>query len=46
MRICMSLPEEVVKDLDKVLKRKGYKIRSKGITDALIEYVIRHQSEN
>lgn len=45
MRISMSLPDEIIKDLDEVLKNEGYHSRSNGIADALKEYVINHQKE-
>lgn len=44
MRISMSLPDELVKEFDEVLKKEGYSVRSKGIADALKEYIISHGS--
>jgi CopG family nickel-responsive transcriptional regulator len=41
----MSLPDEILKDVDEVLKKEGYNSRSKGIADALTEYVIHHKTE-
>lgn len=46
MRISMSLPDELVKELDEVLKKEGYNVRSKGISDAIKEYIILHKSKN
>lgn len=43
MRISMSLPDEIINDLDEVLKKEGYNSRSKGIADALKDYVINHE---
>ncbi|MCC7561182.1 MAG: ribbon-helix-helix protein, CopG family [Methanobacterium sp.] len=43
MRISMSLPDELIKDLDEVLKKEGYNSRSEGISDALKEF-INHRS--
>ena len=39
MRIAISLPKKLLNDLDKILKDKGYNSRSKGIRNALEEYV-------
>lgn len=42
MRISMSLPKKLLKDFDEVLKDVGSYSRSKGIRDALNDYIIRH----
>ena len=46
MRICMSLPTKLLDDFDEVLKDRGYKSRSKGIRDALNDYIVRYQWMN
>lgn len=46
MRISMSLPKEILNDFDEVLKDRGYQSRSKGIRDALKDYIVRYQWMN
>ena len=46
MRISMSLPKKLLADFDEVLKERGYQSRSKGIRDALQDYIVRHQWMN
>ena len=46
MRISMSLPTKLLYDFDEVLKDRGYKSRSKGIRDALNDYIVRYQWMN
>lgn len=46
MRISMSLPKEILNDFDNVLKDRGYQSRSKGIRDALKDYIVRYQWMN
>jgi CopG family nickel-responsive transcriptional regulator len=46
MRISMSLPKQLLKDFDEVLKDRGYNSRSKGIRDALNDYIVRYQWMN
>ena len=46
MRISMSLPKEILNDFDDVLKDRGYQSRSKGIRDALNDYIVRYQWMN
>ncbi|MDO5837028.1 MAG: hypothetical protein Q4P17_11015 [Methanobacterium sp.] len=43
MRISMTLPDELVNDLDEVLKKEGYQVRSEGIVEVLQEYVDHHK---
>ncbi|OPX57909.1 MAG: putative nickel-responsive regulator [Methanobacterium sp. PtaB.Bin024] len=43
MRISMSLPKKLLNDFDEVLKDRGYTSRSKGIRDALKDYIVRYQ---
>ncbi|KZX16236.1 putative nickel-responsive regulator [Methanobrevibacter cuticularis] len=46
MRISMSLPTKLLADFDRVLKDRGYQSRSKGIRDALKDYIVRYQWMN
>ena len=46
MRISMSLPKKLLADFDEVLKDRGYQSRSKGIRDALKDYILRYQWMN
>ena len=46
MRISMSLPKKLLADFDEVLKDRGYQSRSKGIRDALQDYIVRYQWMN
>lgn len=39
----MSLPKKLLNDFDEVLKDRGYNSRSKGIRDALKDYIVRYQ---
>jgi len=43
MRISMSLPKNLLNEFDEVLKDRGYNSRSKGIRDALKDYIVRYQ---
>lgn len=43
MRISMSLPKKLLEDFDVVLKNRDYQSRSKGIRDALKDYIVRYQ---
>ncbi|EKF86555.1 nickel responsive regulator [Methanobacterium formicicum DSM 3637] len=45
MRICMTLPDKLIDELDEVFKNEGYSVRSKGITDVLNNYVHSHKTE-
>jgi CopG family nickel-responsive transcriptional regulator len=42
----MSLPKEILNDFDEVLSDRGYQSRSKGIRDALKDYILRYQWMN
>ena len=46
MRISMSLPRGFLNEFDEVLKDRGYQSRSKGIRDALKDYIVRYQWMN
>lgn len=46
MRISMSLPKKLLADFDEVLQDRGYSSRSKGIRDALNDYIVRYQWMN
>lgn len=39
----MSLPKKLLNEFDEVLKDRGYQSRSKGIRDALKDYIVRYQ---
>lgn len=39
----MSLPKKLLNEFDKVLTDRGYNSRSKGIRDALKDYIVRYQ---
>lgn len=42
----MSLPKEILTEFDEVLEKRGYNSRSKGIRDALKDYILRYQWMN
>lgn len=46
MRISMSLPRKLLEEFDEVLRERDYKSRSKGIRDALEDYILRYQWMN
>ena len=46
MRISMSLPRKLLKDFDEVINDRGYNSRSKGIRDALKDYIVRYKWMN
>lgn len=46
MRISMSLPKSLLREFDDVLKDRNYQSRSKGIRDALQDYIVRYQWMN
>jgi len=46
MRISMSLDSKLLEDFDEVLHDSGYQSRSKGIRDALKDYILRYQWMN
>ena len=43
MRISMSLPETLLEEFDNVLADRAYNSRSKGIRDALNDYILRYK---
>jgi len=43
MRISMSLPKDLLNEFDEVLRDRGYQSRSKGIRDAIKDYIVRYQ---
>ncbi len=43
LRISMSLPKKLLNEFDEVLTDRGYNSRSKGIRDALKDYIVRYQ---
>ena len=46
MRISMSIDSKLLGDFDEVLHDRGYQSRSKGIRDALKDYLLRYQWMN
>ena len=46
MRISMSLPKPLLEDFDEVLADRAYTSRSKGIRDALNDYILRYKWVN
>lgn len=38
-RICITLPQELLNELDDVLKENGYTSRRTGVQDAIKEYI-------
>ena len=42
-RIAMTLPKELVNEFDECLKENGYTSRTKGLQDAMREYIERHK---
>jgi Predicted transcriptional regulators containing the CopG/Arc/MetJ DNA-binding domain and a metal-binding domain len=46
MRISMSLPKELLNEFDEVTNDRGYQSRSKGIQDALKDYIVRYKWMN
>ena len=46
MRISISLPKKLLKDFDDVVLDREYRSRSKGIRDALKDYIIRTHELN
>lgn len=46
MRISMSLPRRLLKEFDEVIDDRGYRSRSKGIRDAIKDYIVRYQWMN
>ncbi|NMC67397.1 MAG: nickel-responsive transcriptional regulator NikR [Spirochaetales bacterium] len=46
IRISMSLSSELLKEFDEILQDRGYNSRSKGIRDALNDYILRYQWMN
>ena len=45
-RISMSIPKELLNEFDEVLRDRGYQSRSKGIRDALKDYIVRYRWMN
>jgi CopG family nickel-responsive transcriptional regulator len=42
----MSIPKELIDEFDEVLKNRNYHSRSKGIRDALKDYIVRYRWMN
>jgi CopG family transcriptional regulator, nickel-responsive regulator len=45
-RISMSIPKDLIDEFDEVLKNRNYHSRSKGIRDALKDYIVRYRWMN
>jgi Predicted transcriptional regulators containing the CopG/Arc/MetJ DNA-binding domain and a metal-binding domain len=45
-RISMSIPKKLLNDFDDILRDRGYQSRSKGIRDAIKDYIIRYHWMN
>ena len=45
-RISMSLPSKLLEEFDEVLRNRGYQSRSKGIRDAIKDYIVRYRWMN
>jgi len=45
-RISISIPKKLLNDFDDILQDKGYQSRSKGIRDAIKDYIIRYHWMN
>jgi CopG family transcriptional regulator, nickel-responsive regulator len=43
IRISMSLPKELIDEFDELLRSMSYYSRSKGIADALKDYIVRYR---
>jgi CopG family nickel-responsive transcriptional regulator len=43
MRIAMTIPKELVNKFDECLKKNGYNSRTKGLQDAMQEYMELHK---
>jgi CopG family nickel-responsive transcriptional regulator len=43
MRISLTLPKELVNEFDECLKKNGFKSRTKGMHEAMNEYIERHK---
>jgi len=44
-RISMSLPEELLLDLDRMVEQRGFESRSQAITDILYQFLIEHKRD-
>ena len=44
-RISMSLPEELLRDLDRMVAQRGFESRSQAISDMLHQFVVEHKRE-
>lgn len=42
-RIAITLPNELLSDFDECLKKNGYNSRTKGMQEAMNEYIERHK---
>ena len=44
-RISMSLPEELLTDLDRMVEQRGFESRSQAISDILYQFLIEHKRD-
>lgn len=44
-RISMSLPEELLSDLDRMVEQRGFESRSQAISDILYQFLIEHKRD-
>jgi CopG family transcriptional regulator, nickel-responsive regulator len=44
-RISMSLPEELLRELDRMVAQRGFESRSQAISDMLHQFVVEHKRE-
>lgn len=43
MRVAITLPKELVEEFDECLKKNRYNSRTKGMHEAIYEYIERHR---
>jgi CopG family nickel-responsive transcriptional regulator len=43
IRIAITLPKDLIEQFDDVLKENGYTYRTKGLEDAMKEFIILHE---
>lgn len=44
-RISISLPEELLSDLDRMVERRGFETRSQAVNDMLHKFLLEHKSD-
>lgn len=43
MRVAITLPKELIEEFDECLKKNGYNSRTKGLKNAMNDYIERHK---